>query len=441
MTGVAEEFITYLFQKKEQITPSVLKKARQCLVDYCGAAVGGAYFARDKLQAVKAHLPNGVVPIIGTGKKTDGKTAALLNGFQSHMLELDDGQRFAMIHLGGPIISALYSAFNEYSVSLNCLLTGIIMGYEAACRIAIAMQPSHKKMGFHTAGTCGTIGAAIGTAFALQYTKRQMGTVLASAVTSASGLLEIQEQASELKPYNIGNAAMNGLAAALWGVSGLEPPQDILNGERGFFRIFTNSFSNEQLCQATDYFEIERIYVKVHSSCRHCHAPVDAALNLRRSNSFAVQDISKIIVYTYQLAVKGHDHTTIYNASSAKLSIPFCIATALLHGKNDISMFTDAVLTDPDVLALTAKTEVLEDEMYTQDRSKRAARVEIHLKDGSVLTEQIDYAKGEPENPLSEEELCAKVENLMQYSHMGAAASSVEAMLRDEDHAEYLKQL
>ena len=154
-----------------------------------------------------------------------------------------------------------------------------------------------------------------------------------------------------------------------------------------------------------------------------------------------MQDISKIIVYTYQLAVKGHDHTTIYNASSAKLSIPFCIATALLHGKNDISMFTDAVLTDPDVLALTAKTEVLEDEMYTQDRSKRAARVEIHLKDGSVLTEQIDYAKGEPENPLSEEELCAKVENLMQYSHMGAAASSVEAMLRDEDHAEYLKQL
>lgn len=441
MTSVAEDFIAYLYQKKEQITSTATKKARQCLIDYCAAAEGGSFVERNRTVAAMEHLSPGVVPVIGTKKVTDGKTAALLNGFHAHTLELDDGHRFAMIHLGGPIISALYSAYNETEMSLSSLLIGIVMGYEAACRVAIAMQPSHKHMGFHTAGTCGTIGAAIGTAFALQLSPKQMGTVLAAAVTAASGMLEIQEQGSELKPYNIGNAAMNGLTAAYFGGCGLEPPMDILNGERGFFRIFAQNFSQDRLCEAAEYFEIERIYVKIHSSCRHCHAPVDAALKIRNAYAIVDEDIFRVTVYTYLLAVKGHDHTKIYNSSSAKLSIPFCTAAALLYGKNDVSIFSDNILHDEVIQRLTEKVAVVEDSELTKDKTKRVARVEVQMKDGTVYTEQIEYAKGEPEFPLTEQELLAKARGLMEFAHVEADAISVTELLWDDSKAALLKQL
>ena len=247
MLNVTECLVDYLFDKAATITDEIKAKAEACREDYLAVATAGAVKNRSHWDRLLACTLVGKAELIGYEKKVDSKTAALINGFNAHALELDDGQRFAMIHLGASIISAIKAAADDASIDDELFKVGIIMGYEAACRVAIAMQPSHKNRGYHTAGTCGTIGSAVGVAFALGMDKAQMKRVLTSAAGSAAGMLEIQEQKSEIKPYNVGRAAMDGLTAAYMGLTDYETPDDMFGGERGFFKTFSDQWDLEKL--------------------------------------------------------------------------------------------------------------------------------------------------------------------------------------------------
>ncbi len=403
----ASLFIKYLQQKAAYIPETVFDKARDCLCDYLAVTEAGAAANKKRWAVFLDHASLGNTQVIGYDISTDSKTAALVNGFNAHSLELDDGQRFAMIHLGGSIISALLSAASENQIERKELLRGMIMGYEAACRLSISMQPSHKKLGFHTAGTCGTVGSAIAVAFALNMNFEQLKTVLTAALSSAAGLLEIQEQASELKPYNIGRAAMDGLIAAYMGMTDFVGSDDMLDGERGFLKIFSRKNNLKKLTEKTDYFEIERIYVKPFAACRHCHSAIEAALKVR--GKIAAEDINRIEVQTYHLAVKGHDHTEIAGSASAKLSIPCSVAVALVLGKADVSSFDLSYIGRKDIKELTRKVKVVENEQFTKESpDKRISRVIIYDRKGNSTFCQVDYAKGDPENPMSRHEIIEK---------------------------------
>ena len=76
-----------------------------------------------------------------------------------------------MIHRGASIITAVLTVAEKLLLSSDGVLKGIIMGYEVAVRCACAIQPGHKKRGFHVSGTCGTIGSAMGVALLVAITK------------------------------------------------------------------------------------------------------------------------------------------------------------------------------------------------------------------------------------------------------------------------------
>ena len=409
MQNVTQAFVDYLFDKAGQIPGAVREKAESCLQDTLSVTLAGAAKNRERWEPLLKILPLGTAELVGYPETTDSKTAALINGFNAHTLELDDGQRFAMIHLGASIVSAIRAAGAD---SGERTLTGIVMGYEAACRAAIAMQPSHKNRGFHAAGTCGTIGAAVGAAFALGLDRRQMKRVLSCAAGSAAGMLEIQEQESELKPYNVGRAAMDGLAAAEMGLVDFETPGDMLGGERGFFRSFADAYAPEKLIEKTAYFEIERLYVKPYASCRHSHSAVEAAIRLHLE--LDPEKIAAVEVRSYKLGVKGHDHRVIGSVASAKLSTPYAVAAALLYGRADLTVFEPL---DPRVLRLAEKVAVEEDKELTRESpQKRIAVVSVTMRDGTVRSERVDYARGEPENPMSPAELEEKRQKLQAYA-------------------------
>ena len=413
MSNLTEEFSRYLLKKSEAIGEETTKKAASCVADYTAVAQAGARKNLARWNELVDLLPAGKARLFGFEKRVSGKDAALINGFNAHALELDDGQRFAMIHLGASVISALSAARDETGFSDEAMLRGVIMGYEAACRAAICMQPSHKNRGYHAAGTCGTIGCAAAVAFALGFDESKLKRALTLAAAGAQGLLEIQEQGSELKPYNVGRAAMDGLAAAYTALADFETPDDMLGGERGFFRSVSDEYDETKLTQETDYFEIGRIYVKPYASCRHSHSAVEAAIRLH--GKFDPADVLSADVRTYKLGVKGHDHTDIRGVASAKLSTPYAVAAALLYGRADLSVFEPL---DEKIVALAQKIGVREDAQLTKESpQKRVAVVSVTLKDGTVLSERVDYAKGDPENPMSEEELKQKIIQLSKYEN------------------------
>ena len=196
--NITDRFIDGLVAKAQTMPEEVTKQAKRCLLDYLGVVLGGMRYLKEKHPALIETAPSD----------------AFLHGFAAHVLELDDGHRHGMIHLGASIVSAVLDVAEREKLSFDDVLRGIVMGYEVAVRSAMTLQPGHKVRGYHVSGTCGTIGSALGVAFACGYGKAQLKSTLDCAVSSAAGVLEIQEEASEMKPYNVGRAVLDGIMAA-----------------------------------------------------------------------------------------------------------------------------------------------------------------------------------------------------------------------------------
>lgn len=374
--------------------------AKLCLLDYLACLVGGKGYYQQILN----------IPGIGEGVQTD----ALRFGMYSHVLELDDGHRKGAVHVGAPVFSALIPIALRFEIEPKDFFNGVIAGYEATVRMACAAQPGCRKRGYHASGICGTVGAAIGIATALKFDAEQMNTAIAAAVAGAAGVLEMQEDGSDLKPYNVGRASMDAVVAAMMGKAGLKGPNDAIGGKRGFIAVMTDTSHLEPLTDFNgDTLAVEQVYRKEYAACRHAHPAIEAALKIRPQ--IDVSGIEKIEVLTYLQATEGHSYIEIPTVSAAKMSIPFSVAVALVTGSADMKVFSNESITNKTILELTKKVEVIEDaELTALNPQKRAAIVVVHTKDGDY-SQRVDYPKGEPENPLSKKELENKFRGLAMY--------------------------
>lgn len=423
--NAAEQYLHGLLSLSEHPVPErVMERARYCLLDFIGESLAGGKLLSDRMSGyLDMVLGNSNMPctVLGHGKKFSMYDAAFVNGFQAHATELDDGHRYGMIHIGASVIPSVIASAEKEGRSMEDVLRGIVFGYEAAVRLSSAIQPGHKKKGYHTSGTCGTVGSAMGVAFLNNFCPDRLRCMLAMAVSGAAGILGIQEDGSELKPYNVARASMDGLVAAYVSGAHFLPPADIMGGRQGLFEVMCADVDLSGFSELSgDRFGIEEVYMKPYAACRHCHAPIDGILNLVRTYGIDPDRIDTVLVETYALAVKGHDHTFIVNPSSAKLSIPFSVALAALTGRAGLIEY-ETMFNDSRALNLTKKVHVCEnDELTSWSPAKRASRLSVKLDSGEQYSVLIEYALGEPENPMSRESIVSKFKGLAGYSGMGA---------------------
>ena len=246
----------------------------------------------------------------------------------------------------------------------------------------------------------------------LKYTKNEMFNILSASLTSAAGLLAVISGKSEQKPYNVANAAVAGVNAALFGKY-FNGAVDVLGDSRGFFRATCDEYHIEKLFE--DGYAIETIYQKLYAACRHCHAPMEAMLELRAKENFALSMLDSIEVRTYDLAIKGHNHTEITGVSSAKQSIPYGVAVACVYKNCGMEAFKTSVIWDEQVSNIVKKVTVVEDKQLTNLVPwKRSAIVTVILKNKTRYSKRVDYPKGEPENPITQDEWNEKFYSLTQ---------------------------
>lgn len=410
--SITDIFVDYLYRLSVScMRDEAMEQARLCLLDYKGVAIAGAKMIDKKGTAylTKVLRQGGSVSVLGFQQKTTLHNAAFLNSMSAHMTELDDGHRVGQIHLGASIISALLPVAEVEGLLEDDLLRGIIVGYEAAIRLAMAINPVHKLQGYHTSGTCGTIGVAIAIAAAMRFSREQMKVAISAAAASASGLLELQENESELKPYNLAHAAVSGITAAYCAQGDFRGPDDAIGGRRGFLSVMTQNPKLNYLCEFDEpYLQIEKIYRKMYAACRHAHSAIEAAITLKNRYGIEPSSITGILIETYGMAIKGHDHQEIKGIQSAKMSIPFSVALALKRGSAGLEDYNDVNLKDEEILRLASLVKMVEDsEISSWVPKKRAARVTIWTGKESFST-CVKYPKGEPENPLSASEIVEK---------------------------------
>lgn len=350
------------------------------------------------------------------------KESVFLNGLNGHALDFDDGTNSGIIHLGSPIFSLLVPLAQKYEISVDDMLKAAIVGYEASYTMAVSIQPGHKALGYHATGTCGTLGATIAAGYMLDFTEEERFQAFACACVAASGMLKVLDDGSELKPYNVAKTALLSLTALQLAKAGFKGHTDPLGG-RGFLKMMTGKEAVELkpvLLNGT--YAIMKSYTKPYASCRYTHPAVEAAIHLRKR--VKLEDVKEINIRTYDLAVSGHDHTEIPGSYSAKMSIPYATAAGFIYGKAGLQEFSGDAVKDDKILSLTKKISVLaDDDLSAAFPSIQAAVVTIRTKD-SAYSDRVDFPKGEPENPLTDEEFRSRYDGLMEYAGVDAAISS-----------------
>ena len=429
------------------IPEAVMARARRSLLDYLAVAAAGARFQQSKLDDYMrfAEPEEGAFTAIGTGRKLVLKEAVFLNGLNGHALDFDDGTNSGIIHLGSPIFSLLLPLAQRYDRSIDQVLRAAVLGYETSYTMAVSIQPGHKALGYHATGTCGTLGAAVAAAYLLDFSEEERFRAFAAACVAASGMLKVLDDGSELKPYNVAKTALLALTAVQMAKAGFRGSPDPLGGSRGFFKMMTGKEDLElQPVRLGGTWAIQKSYTKPYASCRYTHPAVEAAIHLRNTCNLRPEDVESIEIRTYSLAVSGHDHTEIPGSYSAKMSIPYSTAAGLIFGKAGLQEFSEETVKEERVLALTRKVRVCADEALSAIfPAVQAAVVEIRTTDGKSVCERVDFPKGEPENPLSDEEFRSRYDALTAYAGMAADASAriFETVYREDAKAREILDL
>lgn len=413
--NITDSFVETLYTLKSRKLPDeVVQEARLCLLDEVGTMVAGAAIQGEKLGRYLDAFSGDDATVVSLGRRASLQNAALCNGISGHAYDFDDGHRFSTVHLGSAVIPPVLAVAEKEGLLMKDVIRGIVIGYEAGIRLGRCIQPSHRNRGFHSSGTAGTVAAAIGVAATLDFNKEQMKATLAAACSAAGGINEMMENVSTMKPFNVGRAAHDGITAAYIASAGFQGPYDPMLGKFGFLHTACEVYDASVLSLETDdSYNICGGYHKPYASCRHTHAAVYATVRAVEDNGVHWQDITDISVNMYVQGVKGHDHTEIPGIVAGKMSTPFCIGLALKTGKIGIDSFVEETINDPDILHLTQIVSVnADEEMTSWVPHKRAARSTVTTKDGKEYTYQADYAPGEPELPMTQEDFIKKFNEL-----------------------------
>ena len=410
---------------KRPIPEEVIDRARRSLLDYLAVTCAGVEFQKEKLANYYGFIfpEEGRFKAIGIGKNLVLKETVFLNGLNSHALDFDDGTNSGIIHLGSPIFSLLIPLAQGYDIKLNDLLKAAIIGYEASYTMAVSIQPGHKAMGYHATGTCGTLGATLAASYMLDFSDEERFQAFACACVAASGMLKVLDDGSELKPYNVAKTSLLALTAIQMAKAGFKGSPDPLGG-RGFFKMMTGKEDVElKPVLLNDTYAIMKSYTKPYASCRYTHPSVEAAIYLRNQYGLKAENVEKIDIRTYSLAVSGHDHTDIPGSYSAKMSIPYSTAVALIFGKAGLQEFSEEMVKDPEILQLTKKVYVTDDQVLSDAFPGIQAAVVDIAANGKKYSKRVDFPKGEPENPLDDTEFKNRYDELMRYAGIKAETS------------------
>jgi len=397
----------------DKLEGKIVDQAKKCFLDFIGVSLLGSSSDIGKILIDFMKSMGGAKEstIIGEPYKIPCINAAFVNGTMAHVHELDDGHRFAMGHPGAPVIAAALAVGEKVDATGKELITAIVVGYEVFIRIACSINPSHLQRGFHTTGTCGTFGAAAAAGKILNLNIEELTNALGIAGIQAAGLMEVMRGESIVKPLQPGRAAQSGVLAALLAQRGVTAPDTILEGENGFCRATSDTFKLEEITKDLGKnYGIMGVYFKLHASCRHIHPAIDATLELINKYNISPEEIKEVRVRTYSVAYKlcGKEYEP-KTVSTAKFSLPYCIAVAILYRNVGPDAFTIEKIRDQTILNLAKRVKVeIDPEIDKSVPKERGAKVEIVKLNGEKFECFIKNPVGEPEIPVSMEDLKSK---------------------------------
>jgi 2-methylcitrate dehydratase PrpD len=391
------------------VPQKVRHEAARSFLNWVGCAVGAS--RHETVERALAALSEFSGPreatVLGRGDRLDIMLAALMNGITSHTFDFDDTHLKTVIHPSGPVASAILALAERKPVKGEEFLHAFILGVEAECRIGNSVYPPHYDVGWHITGTAGVFGAAAAAGSILGLDEQQMTWALGIAATQSSGLREMF--GTMCKPFHPGNAARNGLLAALLAQRGFTSSNQGIEAKRGFANVLSTAFkSGEVTDRLGETWEIALNTYKPFACGIVEHPAIDGCIQLRNEHTLKAGDIESVALKVHPLVLELTGKITPQRGLEGKFSVYHSCAVALIHGAAGEAQYSDEAVRDPKVIALRDRVTAAVDKSMHEDQ----VHVTIRLKNGRTLECYVEHAVGSLGRPMSDADLEAKFRGL-----------------------------
>jgi 2-methylcitrate dehydratase PrpD len=366
----------------------VVDRAKACLLDWIGSAFSGTGSATARIGAglIRGNRGRKAATLVGASLSAPPAEAALYNGMVSAVTEIDDVHEEASLHTGIGVIPAALAAAESAGASGKDLLSAVILGYDAAGRIARAAGPSHYAF-WHTTGTCDTFGAAAAAGKVLGLDGEALAMALGLAGTQAAGLWEsLNEDAVMAKHLHSGKAAFNGVLSAQLAGAGFRGSGTILEGEKGFLASSSKATAEDRERLGAAFgrpFLITRNFFKRFACCRAAFEGMEAIEACLKEEAISAGEIRKVTVTMKPnrlWLVHVRNPRDVYEA---KFSQPFCMALVAARGTAGLHDFTEENLRDPEIRSLMSRVRLVSDPACSV-----RARIEVSLRGGRTVVRE-----------------------------------------------------
>ena len=149
------------------------------------------------------------------------------------------------------------------------------------------------------------------------------------------------------------------------------------------------------------------VRLKLYPCAAAAHTAIEAALQLMQQYRIGAADIAAVTVRVTPAALAELPYPTPADGWQARHCLSYIVAATLTSGPPLIDTFTEAAVQDGEVRRLMDLITVAAEEKPSPSLPYPCS-LEIALQDGRTLRHRVEFARGQPELPLSPEELDAK---------------------------------
>lgn len=411
--SATDRVVRFVLDSRWQDIPRTVRHdSKRALVNYLGTAIGGSRDAAIEIAVQTLSSLNGPAQykVIGRPERLDMLNASFVNAASGNVHDFDDTHHPTVIHPTSPVAPPVLALAQTLPVSGERLLHALALGIEVACRLGNAVTPRHYVHGWHITSTCGVVGAAAACAKLLELDALQTANALGLAANQACGLVE--SLGSMAKSVSVGNAARNGLLSALLAQRGFTAAPATLEGVRGFIPVLGVQPEPSALTDGLgERWEVSCNALKPYPNGVVLHPVVDACLALRQRHRLSADAITTVTVRGNPLLRQRADRPAPKSGREAAVSAQHTAAVCFIEGSAGVRQYTDSCATDPAIQAFGLRVSVQEDPLIPVE----AARVDVELSDGRVLSEFVPHALGSLTRPMSDAQVDAKVRDLAQF--------------------------
>jgi 2-methylcitrate dehydratase PrpD len=385
----------------------VVACAQRLLLDLIGVAAAGSRteVARITARHAAARMvaPGEPVRMLFDGRIASPAAAAFVGAATIDSFDAHDGHVLTKGHIGVTVLPTLLALHEMGRIrDGRDFLTAFVLGYEIGTRAGIVLHATAPD--YHTSGAWGAVAAAALVGRQLRLSPEKLRHALGTAEFHGprSQMMRCVMFPTMVKDGS-GWGAFAGVTAALLAAEGYTGAPAVTVEDAPVAPYWSDLGSRWRILEQ---------YVKAYPVCRWAQPAMEAARDLQRRRDFAPEDIKRIEVLSFHEAVSLVTREPL-STDEAQYSLPFPVAALLVHGRVGAREITGPGLRDPRVLALTRNMKLTESaEFSALFPAERWAQVKVTLHDGRRLASKPCIARGNPENPLSPDEMLQKYREL-----------------------------